>query len=83
MKLRGKLRLKRNITSMSGVQSPFIPRSSTLALMARRTCNEDSLRETKPGNRAFFTRRVKLNTVVKIFSTCQVLSNIKAHQLIR
>ena len=40
----------RNLTSMSGVQSPFMPRSSTLALMARSTCNQNIVVKTKNSN---------------------------------
>ena len=76
------MRQKRNITSMSGVQSPFIPRSSTLALIARRTCNQDSLVEIKP-DRAFFTQakltlpnfsheNIKSNQIRSNFEPCDL-----------
>ena len=65
----------RNITSMSGVQSPFIPRSSTLALIARRTCNQNIVVEPKLGRVFSLSSTVSQKNIV-------YLPSAKQHQLI-
>ena len=60
---------------MSGVQSPFIPRSSTLALIARRTCNQNIVVEAKLGRVFSLSSTVSQKNIV-------YLPSAKQHQLI-
>ena len=61
---------------MSGVQSPFIPRSSTLALIARRTCNQNIVVRAKLG------RIFSLSFHFRFTKNIVYLPSAKQHQLI-